>query len=80
MSARRYKRPSRSKQQVFTVVYHGERNRFIMSEDIRASGIEEAELRARRSLPPEAIRFRVIDQSEEIRRATADLAAALRGL
>lgn len=51
----------------------------MMSEDIRASGIEEAELRARRSLPPEAIRYRVIDQGEEMRMATADLAAALRG-
>lgn len=79
MSARRYKRPSRSKQPVFTVIYHGERNRFIMSEDIRASCIEEAEVRAGRSMPPEATRFKVIDQSEEARKVTTDLAAALRG-
>lgn len=76
MAARR-NRPSGAKRLVFTIVYYGERNRFIMSEEVITTSTHAAEDRARKSMPPEAVRFTVFDQADEIRAASTLVAGEL---
>lgn len=78
--ARTRVRPSRSKQEVFTVVYYGDRNRFVLTEDIKAYGYDDAAYRAGLSMPPGAVRFKVIDQALEVYAVTANVTETLRRL
>lgn len=68
----------RREAEVFAAVYYDHRGEVVLSETLRASGIDDALYQASRSLPPGAVRYRVFDEDLESNEAAADIQLAIR--
>lgn len=63
---------------IFTAVYYDRRGNVVLSETLRATGLDDAQSQASRALPSGAVRYRVFDEELETCKAASDIQVAMR--